>query len=62
MTVEIKIAYDVCIRCGECAKACSFGVLEWLDEMPIVVNPNSCAMCLDCEERCPVKAITHIER
>jgi len=62
MAVEIKIDYEKCIGCKECIKACSYGVLEWLDEMPIVVNPSSCALCLECEKGCPVNAITHKEK
>jgi NAD-dependent dihydropyrimidine dehydrogenase PreA subunit len=62
MIVKIKIDYEKCIRCEECVKACSYGVLEWLDEMPIVVNPKSCALCLECEKNCPVDAITHEEK
>jgi len=44
LTVEIKINYDKCIRCKECIKACAYGVLEWLDDRPIVVNPELCAL------------------
>jgi len=57
--VEIKIDYDLCIRCKKCVRVCSYGVLEWLDDMPIVANPSECAACLDCESVCPVNAITH---
>jgi len=62
MVVEIRINYDLCIRCKECVKACSYGVLDWLDDMPIVVDPSQCAMCLDCEKNCPTNAITHREK
>jgi len=62
MVVEIKIDYARCTGCKECVKACSYGVLEWLEDMPIVVNPSSCAMCLECEKRCPTNAITHREK
>ncbi|MCD6530159.1 4Fe-4S binding protein [Candidatus Bathyarchaeota archaeon] len=61
MVVEIKIDYARCTGCRECVKTCSFGVLEWLDDMPVVVDPNKCAFCLDCEKICPTKAITHRE-
>ena len=57
MVVEIKVDYDRCISCKECVKACSYSVLEWLENMPIVVNPSSCAACLECEKNCPVNAI-----
>ena len=60
--IEIKINYDKCIRCKECTKACSYGVLEWLDDMPVVTNAKSCVLCLECEEKCPVDAINHQEK
>ncbi|MCD6469720.1 4Fe-4S binding protein [Candidatus Bathyarchaeota archaeon] len=28
MVVEIKIDYEKCVRCKECVKVCSYGVLE----------------------------------
>jgi NAD-dependent dihydropyrimidine dehydrogenase PreA subunit len=62
MIVEIKIDYDKCIRCKECVKVCTYGVLEWLDEMPIVVNPKKCGLCMECEIKCPVNAIIHKEK
>jgi NAD-dependent dihydropyrimidine dehydrogenase PreA subunit len=30
--------------------------------LPVVVNPKSCALCLECEKNCPVNAITHEEK
>jgi len=62
MVVEIKIDYDKCTRCRGCVKACTYGVLEWLDDMPVIVNTTSCAVCLECEENCPVNAISVKER
>ena len=62
MVVEIKVDYAKCVGCKECVEACSYGVLEWFDDMPIVVNPSSCALCLECEKRCSVNAITHKEK
>ena len=62
MIVEIRIDYDKCIRCKECVKVCSYGVLGWLGDMPIIVNPRDCAVCLDCEEKRPANAIIHKEK
>jgi NAD-dependent dihydropyrimidine dehydrogenase PreA subunit len=62
LIVEIKIDYDKCIRCKECIEVCDYGVLEWLDDMPMVINPKSCALCLECEKRCSVNAIIHKEK
>lgn len=60
--MEIKIDYEKCVRCMECVKVCSYGVLERLDDMPVVINPRNCAVCLECERRCPVNAIFHKEK
>ena len=57
MHVRIKIDYNRCTGCKMCVKACTYGVLEWLDEAPIVVNPHECAACLDCENNCEAEAI-----
>jgi NAD-dependent dihydropyrimidine dehydrogenase PreA subunit len=62
MVVEVKIDYDKCTRCRKCIEACSFGVLEWIDDIPVVVDPRSCAFCLECEKKCPASAITHREK
>jgi NAD-dependent dihydropyrimidine dehydrogenase PreA subunit len=61
MIVKIKIDYDKCLKCKECVKACSFGVLEWIDDMPVVVSSENCKFCLECEKNCPANAITHKE-
>ncbi|MEM2212830.1 MAG: 4Fe-4S binding protein [Candidatus Nezhaarchaeales archaeon] len=62
MIVEIKINYDKCIGCRECVETCSYGVIKWLDDVPIVINPKSCALCLECEKKYPVNAIAHKEK
>jgi len=62
MVVEIKINYEKCTSCRECVRACSYGVLEWLEDMPIVANPSGCAACLECEKRCSANAISVKEK
>jgi NAD-dependent dihydropyrimidine dehydrogenase PreA subunit len=62
MIVQIKVDYDRCTGCKECVKACSYGVLEWFEDMPIIVNPSSCAVCLECKKSCPVNAISVKEK
>jgi len=49
------------LKCKECVKACSFGVLEWIDDMPMVVSPENCKLCLEYVKNCPANAITHKE-
>lgn len=62
MVVEIRIDYDRCVGCRECVKACSYGVLEWLDDVPIVVNPRACKSCSECRLNCPVDALSVEEK
>ena len=57
MHVRIKINYDQCTGCKQCVKSCVFGVLEWLDDEPLVANPGTCNNCMDCVQVCPSKAI-----
>jgi len=57
VNVRIDIDYDLCTGCKRCVRSCRYGVLEWLDDAPLVVNPHSCAACLDCERNCDAKAI-----
>ena len=57
MVVEIKIDYCRCTGCKKCVEACTFGVLEWFEEQPIVTNPSRCAACLECTTSCSFGAI-----
>jgi len=62
MVIEIKIDYEKCIRCKKCIEACSYGVLEWFEEIPVVANPSKCGDCGECQKSCPVEAITIKEK
>ncbi|MEJ2243536.1 MAG: 4Fe-4S binding protein [Candidatus Bathyarchaeota archaeon] len=62
MVVKIKIDELQCNSCKKCVKTCSFGVLEWFEEQPIVTNPNECSACLECKKVCPNNAITIEEK
>jgi len=62
LIVEIKIDYEKCTGCKKCVKACSYGVLEWFEEIPIVANPSECGGCGECQKSCPVDAITIKEK
>jgi MinD superfamily P-loop ATPase len=57
MVVEVEIDYDRCTSCKKCLEACTFGVLEWFEDRPIVVNPSNCSACLECKMSCPADAI-----
>ncbi|HEX68739.1 MAG TPA: 4Fe-4S dicluster domain-containing protein [Candidatus Bathyarchaeota archaeon] len=36
LIIEIRIDYEKCIGCKKCVEACSYGVLEWFENQPIV--------------------------
>jgi len=57
VVVEIKIDYSCCNSCKKCVAKCTFGVLEWFEEKPIVTNPNNCSGCLECRSSCQFDAI-----
>lgn len=62
MVVEIKIDYDRCTGCKKCVEACVFGVLEWFEDHPIVVDASSCKACLECKVNCSANAISVEEK
>jgi NAD-dependent dihydropyrimidine dehydrogenase PreA subunit len=62
MVVEVKVDYRLCTCCKRCVEACSFGVLEWFEEQPIVTDPSSCSACQECKSKCPVDAISVKEK
>jgi ferredoxin-type protein NapH len=43
------------VNCRACERSCSEGI--YLPKSPSKVNPAECSKCLDCYEKCPVKAI-----
>ncbi|MFW9910364.1 MAG: ATP-binding protein [Candidatus Thorarchaeota archaeon] len=43
---------ECCIACGECIKACRYGVYEKLDEKPQVTNVQYCKECGECIKAC----------
>ena len=62
MVVEVEINYDMCTCCKKCVEACTFGVLEWFEDRPIIVNPNNCSACSECKLNCPADAISVEEK
>lgn len=58
LVVRIDIDYDRCAGCKKCVKVCSYGVLGWFEDAPIVINPNGCMVCLDCINNCSINAIS----
>ncbi|MCJ7731363.1 4Fe-4S binding protein [Candidatus Bathyarchaeota archaeon] len=57
MNVWVGINHDLCTGCKACVKSCIFGVLEWLNDTPLVSNPYRCSYCLECQRNCGGDAI-----
>ncbi|MFW6117148.1 MAG: ATP-binding protein [Thermoproteota archaeon] len=59
MAIRFRVSVDPekCIGCGDCVKACVYGVLEILDESPYPVYLERCKGCKDCSEVCEREAI-----
>ncbi|MHA1384488.1 MAG: hypothetical protein ACTSR3_12100 [Candidatus Helarchaeota archaeon] len=62
MVIEIKIDLTNCSCCKTCIKKCLYGVLEWFEDRPVVVNPSACSICFKCKENCQFGAINVKER
>jgi len=50
-------AKETCTRCGLCAPVCPTGAIGVSKEAGFQVDASECIMCLDCQVKCPQKAI-----
>lgn len=53
-----EIDKDRCISCGACAAICATEAISSDDGRPELSSPLRCTHCAECEETCPVGAIT----
>lgn len=52
----IQLKKELCIQCGACASACSFGAIEiGSDSYPVILD--TCVACENCVRECPVEAL-----
>lgn len=53
-----RLDRDLCLACGICVRACSFGALSLEEEGGLAVNGELCMGCGVCVEQCPHQALT----
>ncbi len=46
--LQFSVDRDACIKCGECAVDCPYGIIEIEDGFP-VVNPDKEQQCIECQ-------------
>lgn len=57
LPAEFKVHIDeTCVRCGRCARECSFGALKF--EGRVIADHKNCVACHRCVTTCPAEAIT----
>jgi NAD-dependent dihydropyrimidine dehydrogenase PreA subunit len=52
-----RINYQRCDRCGACVEHCPSRAVEIQAQGPVIVRPEDCTYCTDCEAVCPQGAI-----
>lgn len=46
-----------CLGCGACVWGCPVHAVELLDGLALIVRPDDCNYCAECESLCPHGAI-----
>ncbi|MHB1415476.1 MAG: ATP-binding protein [Chloroflexota bacterium] len=52
------IDYGRCEGCGICAESCPGNAVEVIDGRAVIVRPDDCTYCAECEGLCPQGAIS----
>jgi len=53
-----NIDRDKCGGCGECVLGCPTKAVEMVDGQAVIVRPEDCNYCAECEGLCPKGAIS----
>ena len=53
-----QINLELCNGCEVCVSTCPSEAVALIDGQPIIVHPEDCVYCGDCEELCPQDAIS----
>ncbi|MDY6825473.1 MAG: 4Fe-4S binding protein [Thermodesulfobacteriota bacterium] len=57
MTVQIHVASDDCIMCGDCYNICPKRAITWQKRELPEFHHEQCTSCLCCVECCPQQAL-----
>jgi NAD-dependent dihydropyrimidine dehydrogenase PreA subunit len=52
-----EIDSEKCTGCGRCVEECPTGAVELVEGLAVIVRPDDCNYCTDCEPICPHGAI-----
>jgi len=52
-----EIDHDKCTGCGDCVELCRTEAVDLLEGKAVIVRPQDCDYCTDCEGFCPFGAI-----
>lgn len=58
MSVIPIIDVTLCDGCGLCLEACQAHAVELVGGKAVVVKPQDCDYCTDCESHCPQDAVS----
>jgi NAD-dependent dihydropyrimidine dehydrogenase PreA subunit len=53
-----QIDVELCSGCGVCVVVCQSEAMALIDGRPVIVHPQDCGYCGDCETLCPEGAIS----
>ena len=56
------INQDLCLRCGNCVKACLLGIFRQDENGEVTAEQKPCMNCLHCAAACPANAIEDAEQ